>query len=157
MQRIKAAARHIWARQHAWLLLSFFPFPVSHPMSAGCTHTACSLLAAHLHTISRPRPRGVSRPRHLPQQHGRPVLLPRHAFSPPTYALITPAPVVVEIHVSFVRSFPPLSLLSFFHISTFAVSLIRQFVASPQEPRPEQAGVHLLVGRGAAGKWRVEM
>ena len=83
-------------------------------MSAGCTHTACSLLAAHLHTISRPRPRGVSRPWHLPQQHGRPVLLPRHAFSPPTYALITPVVVDdAEIHVSFLRSFvsPSFSLL----------------------------------------------
>lgn len=83
----------------------------------------------------------------------------RHAFSPPTYALITPAPVVVEIHVSFVRSFPPLSLLSFFHISTFAVSLIRQFVASPQEPRPEREGEYLLVGRGgekAREGWKCE-
>ena len=37
MERIKAAARHSWARHHAWLLLSAFPFPVGHPMSAGCT------------------------------------------------------------------------------------------------------------------------
>ena len=37
MERNYAAARHSWARQHAWLLLSFFPFPVGHPMSAGCT------------------------------------------------------------------------------------------------------------------------
>ena len=27
-----------WARQQAWLLLSFYPFPVGHPMSADCTH-----------------------------------------------------------------------------------------------------------------------
>ena len=36
-----AAARHSWARQHAWPLLSFFPFPVGHPMSAGCTGPQC--------------------------------------------------------------------------------------------------------------------
>ena len=28
MERNQAAARHRWARQHAWQLLSFFPFPV---------------------------------------------------------------------------------------------------------------------------------
>ena len=26
--------RHSWARQHTWLLLSFFPFPVGHPVAA---------------------------------------------------------------------------------------------------------------------------
>ena len=31
MERNEAAPRHSWARQHAWLLLSFFPFPVVHP------------------------------------------------------------------------------------------------------------------------------
>ena len=36
MERNEAAARHTWAKQHAWLLLSFFPFHVGHPMSAGC-------------------------------------------------------------------------------------------------------------------------
>ena len=36
MERNQAAPRHSWARQQAWLLLRFFPFPVGHPMSAGC-------------------------------------------------------------------------------------------------------------------------
>ena len=34
MERNKAAARHRWTRQHAWLLLSFFPFHVRHPVAA---------------------------------------------------------------------------------------------------------------------------
>ena len=38
MERNIAAARHSWARQHAGQLLSFFLFPVGHPMSAGCTY-----------------------------------------------------------------------------------------------------------------------
>ena len=37
MERNQATARHSWARQQAWLLLSFFPFPLGYPMSAGCT------------------------------------------------------------------------------------------------------------------------
>ena len=44
------AARHSWARQHAWLLLSFFPFPVRHPPHPPCTfktemflHNSCPL------------------------------------------------------------------------------------------------------------------
>ena len=49
MERNSAAARHSWARQHACLLLSFFPFPVGHPMSAGCSAaiwcSCCSKLA----------------------------------------------------------------------------------------------------------------
>ena len=31
MDRNWAAARHSWARQHDWLLLKLFPFPVGHP------------------------------------------------------------------------------------------------------------------------------
>ena len=31
------AAQHSWARQHAWLSLSFFPFPVGHPPHPPCT------------------------------------------------------------------------------------------------------------------------
>ena len=34
MERNLAGARHSWARQHAWLLLSFFPFLVGHPVAA---------------------------------------------------------------------------------------------------------------------------
>ena len=34
MERNEAAARHSWARQHDWLLLRFFPFPVGHPEAA---------------------------------------------------------------------------------------------------------------------------
>ena len=37
MERNLAAARHSWARQHAWLLLNFFPFPVGHPPHPPCT------------------------------------------------------------------------------------------------------------------------
>ena len=36
MERNQAAARHSWARQHTWLLLSFSPFPVRHTL-----HTLC--------------------------------------------------------------------------------------------------------------------
>ena len=36
MERSEAAARHSWARQHAWLLLYFFPFPVGHPPHPPC-------------------------------------------------------------------------------------------------------------------------
>ena len=32
MKRNEAAARHGWARQHTWLLLSFSPFPVLHTL-----------------------------------------------------------------------------------------------------------------------------
>ena len=31
-----AAARHSWARQHAWQLFNFFPFPVGHPEHEHC-------------------------------------------------------------------------------------------------------------------------
>ena len=31
IERNSAAARHSWARQHTWLLLSFYPFPLRHP------------------------------------------------------------------------------------------------------------------------------
>ena len=45
MERKQAAARHSWARQHAWMLLSFFPFPVGHPEHEHCTATeACETL-----------------------------------------------------------------------------------------------------------------
>ena len=40
MERNSAGARHSWARQHAWLLLNFFQFPVGHP-----PHPPCSLVA----------------------------------------------------------------------------------------------------------------
>ena len=36
MERNWAAARHSWARQHAWLLLNFFPFPMGHPEHEHC-------------------------------------------------------------------------------------------------------------------------
>ena len=37
MERNQAAARHSWARQHAWMLLRFFPFPVGHPEHEHCS------------------------------------------------------------------------------------------------------------------------
>ena len=36
MERNSAAARHSWARQHAWLLLNFLPFPVGQTIYAHC-------------------------------------------------------------------------------------------------------------------------
>ena len=39
MERNSAAARHSWARQHAWLLLNFLPFPVGQTIYAHCTTT----------------------------------------------------------------------------------------------------------------------
>ena len=36
MERNSAAARHSWARQHAWLLLNFPPFPVGQTIYAHC-------------------------------------------------------------------------------------------------------------------------
>ena len=46
MERNSAAARHSWARQHAWLLLHFLPFPVGQTIYAHCTnirHAPCHL------------------------------------------------------------------------------------------------------------------
>ena len=37
MEIIQATANHVAWLSCAWLLLSFFLFPVGHPMSAGCT------------------------------------------------------------------------------------------------------------------------
>ena len=37
MERNSAAARHSWARQHAWLLLNFLPFPVGQTIYAHCS------------------------------------------------------------------------------------------------------------------------
>ena len=37
MERNSAAARHSWARQHAWLLLNFPPFPVGQTIYAHCS------------------------------------------------------------------------------------------------------------------------
>ena len=37
MERNSAAARHTWARQHAWLLLNLLPFPVGQTIYAPCT------------------------------------------------------------------------------------------------------------------------
>ena len=34
-KKLSCSQAHL-GQQHAWLLLSFFPFPVGHPMSAGC-------------------------------------------------------------------------------------------------------------------------
>ena len=54
-----AAARLSWARQHAWLLLILFPFPVGHP-----PHPPCSLQASvsqskvHL-TATHPNPKAI--------------------------------------------------------------------------------------------------
>ena len=36
-ERNEAAARQSWGRQHTWLLLSFSPFPVRHPLHPLCT------------------------------------------------------------------------------------------------------------------------
>ena len=44
MERNLAAARHSWARQHAWLLLNFFPFPVGHPPHPPCKRFTESLV-----------------------------------------------------------------------------------------------------------------
>ena len=40
MERNKVAGRNIWDRQHAWLLLSFSPFPVGQTIYAHCTLTS---------------------------------------------------------------------------------------------------------------------
>ena len=37
MERNEATDKHVAMPSCAWLQLSFFPFPVLHPMSAGCT------------------------------------------------------------------------------------------------------------------------
>ena len=37
MEKNEAVVRHSWARQHAWLLLTFFPFPMGHPANPPCT------------------------------------------------------------------------------------------------------------------------
>ena len=37
MERNAAAARHSWARQHAWLLLNLYPFPVGQTIYAHCS------------------------------------------------------------------------------------------------------------------------
>ena len=42
MERNEAAARHSWDRQHAWLLLRFFPFPVGHS-----EHEHCRPISSH--------------------------------------------------------------------------------------------------------------
>ena len=39
IERNEAAPRHSWARQYAWQLLRFFPFPVGHPEHKHCTFT----------------------------------------------------------------------------------------------------------------------
>ena len=45
MERNYTEAIHSWARQQAWLLLIFFPFPVGNPVSTGCSyihvHASC--------------------------------------------------------------------------------------------------------------------
>ena len=46
-----SCTRHNWARQQAWLLLRFFPFPVGHPMSAGCTYFLSD--AGRVSTVTR--------------------------------------------------------------------------------------------------------
>ena len=37
MERNEATAKHVAWPSSAWLQLSFFPFPVGNPMSAGCS------------------------------------------------------------------------------------------------------------------------
>ena len=37
MERYKAAANHVACPSCAWLLLSFFPYPVGHPEHGHCT------------------------------------------------------------------------------------------------------------------------
>ena len=59
MERNEAAARHSWARQHAWLLLTFFPFPVGHPPHPPCRSEVCVLLESSWYSIYyRVRPSG---------------------------------------------------------------------------------------------------
>ena len=41
MERNEAAPRHSWARQHAWLLLSFFPFSLHCALIWSCLASAC--------------------------------------------------------------------------------------------------------------------
>ena len=48
MERNLAAARHSWARQHAWLWLTFFSFPVGHP-----PHPPCTLHFYHASPVAR--------------------------------------------------------------------------------------------------------
>ena len=43
MERNSAAARHSWARQLAWLLLNFLPFPVGQTIYAHCTPRFCAV------------------------------------------------------------------------------------------------------------------
>ena len=48
---------HSWARQHAWVQLSFFPFPVGHPISAGCTRNVTEVTEVTVQKcITSPQP-----------------------------------------------------------------------------------------------------
>ena len=59
-----AAARLSWARQHAWLLLILFPFPVGHPPHPPCTSILFSHTIAFPHrlrpSIYQPKTRASS-------------------------------------------------------------------------------------------------
>ena len=52
MERNEAAARNSRARQHAWLLLSFFPYPVGNPEHEHCTQK-CRFMDKRVCEISR--------------------------------------------------------------------------------------------------------
>ena len=56
MERNQAVARHGWARQHAWLLLSFFPFRVGHPEHEHCSCRLENLSKITAFRIATPEP-----------------------------------------------------------------------------------------------------
>ena len=53
MERNQAGARHSWARQHDWLLLSFVPFPVGHPEHEHCNGFSFVKKTTYIHTLSK--------------------------------------------------------------------------------------------------------
>ena len=61
MERNSAAARHSWARQHAWLLLNFLPFPVGQTIYAHCTLSSRSFCLLSL-TLTRRVPQDEVHP-----------------------------------------------------------------------------------------------
>ena len=53
MEINSAAARHSWARQHAWVQLSFFPFPVGQTIYAHCNLHSLYLSLSQFHSWFR--------------------------------------------------------------------------------------------------------